>query len=81
MEIAKTQALENQVRSQSLDGKILAEKQLDALVQMGQRGNIIVVPVDFKGNLNIPVNTNTKPIELPKPTPAPAQNENEEKKP
>ncbi len=83
LEIAKTQALENQVRSQSLDGKILAEKQLDALVQMGQRGNIIVVPVDFKGNLNIPVNTNTKPIELPKPTPAqaPVQNENEEKKP
>lgn len=57
LEIAKTQALENKVRSESLDGKILAEKQLEAMVKMGERGNVIIVPMDFKGMINIPVNS------------------------
>ena len=55
LEIAKTQALENKVRSESLDGKILAEKQLEAMVKMGERGNVIIVPMDFNGMINIPV--------------------------
>lgn len=68
LEIAKTQALENQVRSQSLDAKILAEKQLEAMVKMGERGNVIIVPMDFKGMINIPA-TGTKPAPVSLPTP------------
>lgn len=62
LEIAKTQALENKVRSESLDGKILAEKQLEAMVKMGERGNVIIVPMDFKGMINIPANTSKKTV-------------------
>lgn len=62
LEIAKTQALENKVRSESLDGKILAEKQLEAMVKMGERGNVIIVPIDFKGMINIPANTSKKTV-------------------
>lgn len=49
LEIAKTEAEENRVRSQSLDDKILAEKQLEAMVKMAEKGNLIIVPVDFQG--------------------------------
>lgn len=62
LEIAKTQALENKVRSESLDGKILAEKQLEAMVKMGERGNVIIVPMDFKGMINIPASTIKKSV-------------------
>ena len=37
LEIAKTEAEENRVRSQSLDDKILAEKTLEALIRMGEK--------------------------------------------
>ena len=50
-EIAKTEAEENRVRSQSLDDKILAEKTLEALIRMGEKGNVVVVPLDFKGTI------------------------------
>lgn len=49
LEIAKTEAEENKIRSQSLDDKILAEKQLEAMIKMGEKGNVIVIPTDFKG--------------------------------
>lgn len=49
--IAETEAKENRVRSESLDDKILAEKQLDAMVKMADKGNMIIVPVDFKGTV------------------------------
>lgn len=65
LEIAKTQALENKVRSESLDGKILAEKQLEAMVKMGERGNVIIVPMDFKGMINIPVNSSKQNTVVP----------------
>lgn len=51
LEIAKTEAEENRVRSQSLDDKILAEKTLEALIKMGEKGNVVVVPLDFKGTI------------------------------
>jgi len=65
LEIAKTQSLENKVRSESLDGKILAEKQLEAMVKMGERGNVIIVPMDFKGMINIPVNSSKQNTVVP----------------
>lgn len=49
--IAETEAKENRVRSESLDDKILAEKQLDAMVKMADKGNMIIIPVDFKGTV------------------------------
>lgn len=49
--IAETEAKENCVRSESLDDKILAEKQLDAMVKMADKDNMIIVPVDFKGTV------------------------------
>ena len=49
--IAETEAKENRVRSESLDDKILAEKQLEAMVKMADKGNMIIVPVDFKGTV------------------------------
>lgn len=42
---------ENCVRLESLDDKILAEKQLDAMVKMADKGNMIIVPVDCKGTV------------------------------
>lgn len=51
LEIAKTEAEENRVRSESLDDKVLAEKTLEAMVQMGKQGNVLVVPIDFKGTI------------------------------
>ena len=43
---AKEEAKENRVRSESLD-----EKQLEAMVKMADKGNMIIVPVDFKGTV------------------------------
>lgn len=52
LEIAKTQAEENRIRSQTLTDKVLAERQLQTLEVMAKSGNLIVVPMDFKGIIN-----------------------------
>lgn len=75
LEVAKTQAEENRIRSQTLDNKILAEKQLQTLEVMAKHGNLIVVPMDFRGMINISDNgnnntTNNKPMATPQSTPA-----------
>lgn len=54
LEIAKIEAEENKVRSMALDDKILAKEQLETLKEMSKSGNIIVVPMDFKGMVNLP---------------------------
>lgn len=61
LDIAKTKAEENRIKSQTLDERILAEKQLEAMVEMGRSGNVIVVPVDFKGIIQAKPSRNTSP--------------------
>lgn len=54
LEVARIQAEENKIRSQSLDGKILAEKQLKVLEDLAKSNNrVFVIPQDFNGMLNI----------------------------
>lgn len=52
--VARIQAEEFRVRSQALDEKILAEKQLEVLLKLAESNNrVFVVPQDFKGILNV----------------------------
>lgn len=52
LEVAKVQAEENRIRSQALDSKILAEKELEVL----SKAKFVVVPRDFKGIITVPSN-------------------------
>lgn len=54
LEIAKTQAEEYKIRSQSLTDTILRDKQLDVLMKLATTENrVFVIPQDFKGIMNI----------------------------
>ena len=35
------------------------------MVKMGERGNVIIVPMDFKGMINIPVNSSKQNTVVP----------------
>lgn len=52
LEVAKVEAETLRVRSQSLDSKLLADKQLDVMKELAKSQNkVFVVPSDFKGNM------------------------------
>lgn len=52
LEVAKVEAETLRVRSQSLDSKLLADKQLDVLRDLAKSNNkVFVVPSDFKGSM------------------------------
>lgn len=54
LEVAQIQAEEYKIRSQALDDKILAEKQLELLNTLAQSQNkVFIIPQDFKGLLNL----------------------------
>lgn len=54
LEIAKTQAEEYKIRSQSITETILRDKQLDVLMKLATTENrVFVVPQDFNGIMNI----------------------------
>lgn len=54
LEIAKTQAEEYKVRSESITESILQDKQLDVLMKLATTENrVFVIPQDFKGIVNI----------------------------
>lgn len=54
LEIAKTQAEEYKIRSESLTDTILRDKQLDVLMKLATTENkVFVIPQDFKGIMNI----------------------------
>jgi len=52
LEVAKVEAETLKVRSQSLDSKLLADKQLDVMLELAKSQNkVFVVPSDFKGSM------------------------------
>lgn len=52
LEVAKVEAETLRVRSQSLDSKLLADKQLDVMKALAESNNkVFIVPSDFKGNM------------------------------
>jgi len=54
LEIAKTQAEEYKIRSESITESILQDKQLDVLMKLATTENrVFVIPQDFKGIVNI----------------------------
>lgn len=54
LEIAKTQAEEYKIRSQSITDSILRDKQLDVLMKLATTENrVFVIPQDFKGIMNV----------------------------
>ena len=54
LEIAKTQAEEYKIRSQSITETILRDKQLDVLMKLATTENrVFVIPQDFKGIVNV----------------------------
>lgn len=54
LEIAKTQAEEYKIRSESITESILQDKQLDVLMKLATTENrVFVIPQDFKGIMNI----------------------------
>lgn len=54
LEIAKTQAEEYKIRSESITDAILRDKQLDVLMKLATTENrVFVIPQDFKGIMNI----------------------------
>lgn len=54
LEIAKTQAEEYKIRSESITESILRDKQLDVLMKLATTENrVFVIPQDFKGIVNI----------------------------
>lgn len=54
LEIAKTQAEEYKIRSESITESILQDKQLDVLMKLATTENrVFVIPQDFKGVVNI----------------------------
>lgn len=54
LEIAKTQAEEYKIRSESITESILRDKQLDVLMKLATTENrVFVIPQDFKGIMNI----------------------------
>ena len=56
-EIAKTEAERNEVISKSLNKDVLALKQMEVMKDLVNSSNkVIVVPMDFKGMVNVPAN-------------------------
>lgn len=55
--IAKTEAERNEVISKSLNKDVLALKQMEVMKDLVNSNNkVIVVPMDFKGMVNVPAN-------------------------
>ena len=50
----KVKAESNRVLSESLTPEVLKQQQLEALIQSAKSGNLVIVPEDFSGIVNLP---------------------------
>ena len=57
LEANKVKAESNRVLSESLTPEVLKQQQLEALVQSSKNGNLVIVPEDFSGIVNLPSKT------------------------
>lgn len=57
LEANRVRAESNRVLTESLTPQVLKQQQLEALVQASKNGNLIIVPEDFAGIVNLPAKT------------------------
>lgn len=57
LEANRVRAESNRVLTESLTPQVLKQQQLEALIQASKNGNLIIVPEDFSGIVNLPAKT------------------------
>ena len=57
LEANRVRAESNRVLSESLTPEVLKQQQLEAMIEASKNGNLIIVPEDFAGIVNLPTRT------------------------